>query len=198
MGLSFTVHAGPRQWSHSRIPVSRDWWPYFTVSYSRLPQRGGSGHRIYIPQQQGGPVIPPRHWVPFSLPRYSNPPPHGIVTTPIPCWKHRTTLSLELVSYITTDGQSASLSWCQSASPLRVKHPSGAYHQIFKTVRQLRACWCGALSDERTGLSFTIYISLSLSISVGARYIPLHGPHRKQFPTILLLLANLLPRYLSL
>jgi hypothetical protein len=37
-----------------------------------------------------------------------------------------------------------------------IKHPSGAYDQIFITVRQLRGCLCGALFDERTGLSFTI------------------------------------------
>jgi hypothetical protein len=35
---------------------------------------------------------------------------------------------------------------------LGIKHPSGAYEQIFITVRQLPSCWC----DERTGLSFTI------------------------------------------
>jgi hypothetical protein len=32
---------------------------------------------------------------------------------------------------------------------LCVKHPSGAYDQIFITVRQLRVCWCGALSLTR-------------------------------------------------
>jgi hypothetical protein len=32
---------------------------------------------------------------------------------------------------------------------LGVKHPSGAYDQIFITVRQLRVCWCGALSLTR-------------------------------------------------
>jgi hypothetical protein len=39
---------------------------------------------------------------------------------------------------------------------LGVKHPSRAQDQIFNTVRQLQACWCGALSlsDERTGLPF--------------------------------------------
>jgi hypothetical protein len=36
-GLSFTVAAGPRQRSHSRVRVAWDSWPYFTVSYSRLP-----------------------------------------------------------------------------------------------------------------------------------------------------------------
>jgi putative component of toxin-antitoxin plasmid stabilization module len=29
------------------------------LSHLRLPQPGGSGSRIYIPQEQGGPVIPP-------------------------------------------------------------------------------------------------------------------------------------------
>jgi hypothetical protein len=40
---------------------------------------------------------------------------------------------------------------------LGIKHPSGAYYQIFIAVRQLAGLlmW-GALSDERTGLSFTI------------------------------------------
>jgi hypothetical protein len=39
---------------------------------------------------------------------------------------------------------------------LGIKHPPGAYDQIFITVRQLGICCCGVISDERTGLSFTI------------------------------------------
>jgi hypothetical protein len=39
-------------------------------------------------------------------------------------------LLAESESYITIDGQSASLSWCE--------HPYGAYDQIYITVRQLR------------------------------------------------------------
>jgi hypothetical protein len=39
--------------------VPRDSWPHFTVSDSRLPQPGGPGPRIYIPQEQDGPVISP-------------------------------------------------------------------------------------------------------------------------------------------
>jgi hypothetical protein len=31
----------------------------------RLPQPGGPGSRIYIPQEQGGPVIPPGTGFPF-------------------------------------------------------------------------------------------------------------------------------------
>jgi hypothetical protein len=57
--LPFTVSAGPRQSSHSWIQVPRDSWPYFTVSDSRLHQPWGSGPRIYIRKEQGGPVIHP-------------------------------------------------------------------------------------------------------------------------------------------
>jgi hypothetical protein len=44
-------------------------------------------------------------------------------------------------SHITTDGQSASQSWCQA--------PSGAQVQIFVTVRHLRVCRRGAPSLTR-------------------------------------------------
>jgi hypothetical protein len=47
-----------RQRSHSQVRLPRDSWPQFTVSNSRLPQPGGPGPRIYIPQEQGGPIIP--------------------------------------------------------------------------------------------------------------------------------------------
>jgi hypothetical protein len=56
-----------------------------TIFYLRLPQPGGPGPRTYIPQEQGGPDIPPgtvfplRHLLrPAGMRwRYSNPPPHG-------------------------------------------------------------------------------------------------------------------------
>jgi hypothetical protein len=58
--------------------------PDHTVPDMRLPQPVGLGPRIYISQEQGGPITP-RHWVPVSSSpttrrarwRYSNPPPHG-------------------------------------------------------------------------------------------------------------------------
>jgi hypothetical protein len=88
-GLSFTIVAGPRQRSHSWVRDPRDSWPYFTVSDSRLPQPGGPGPRIYIPQEQGGPVIAPgtgfpfRHLLRLSGPRwwYPNPLPRGVTHT---------------------------------------------------------------------------------------------------------------------
>jgi hypothetical protein len=89
MGLSFTISAGPRQRGHSWVTVSGDSWPYFTVSDSTLCQAGGSGPHICIPQEQGGPVIPPGTGFPFRrlLLRLaglrwmcSNSPPHGVLT----------------------------------------------------------------------------------------------------------------------
>jgi hypothetical protein len=85
MGLSFTTAAGPHQRSHYQVRVPRDSWPHFTVSDSRLPQPGGSDPRIYIPQEQGGPVVPPGTEFPFRRLlrlaglrwRYQTPPPHG-------------------------------------------------------------------------------------------------------------------------
>jgi hypothetical protein len=65
----FTIAAGPRQRIHSQVRIPRDSLPHFTVSDSRLPQPGGPGPRIYIPQEQGGPVIlPDTDWVLFSSP----------------------------------------------------------------------------------------------------------------------------------
>jgi hypothetical protein len=58
MGLLFIIAPDSRQLCHSRVRVPRHSWPYFTVSDSRLPQTGGSGLRIYIPQEQDGPVYP--------------------------------------------------------------------------------------------------------------------------------------------
>jgi hypothetical protein len=71
MGLSFTIAAGPRQHSHSQVRVTRDSW-HFTVSAWRLPQPGGSGPRIYIHQEQGGPVMSPKHWFPFFVAPYDS------------------------------------------------------------------------------------------------------------------------------
>jgi hypothetical protein len=56
-----------------------------TSQFLRLPQPGGPGHRIYIPQEQDGPDIPPGTGFPFCCLlqlaglrwRYSILPPHG-------------------------------------------------------------------------------------------------------------------------
>jgi hypothetical protein len=91
-GLSFIIVAGPRHRSHSR------------VSDSRLPQLGGPDPRIYIPQEQGGPVISPSTVSPFCpflrltglRWRYSNPPSHGSPHYIAPAWNAQKTSSLLL------------------------------------------------------------------------------------------------------
>jgi hypothetical protein len=83
-GLSFTAGAGPRQCSHSWVRIPWHSLSYLTFSASRLPQRGGSGLRIYMPQKQGSPVTPPGVGFPFRRAlrlaglggRYSNQPPN--------------------------------------------------------------------------------------------------------------------------
>jgi hypothetical protein len=46
------------QWSESRRTRN-----HTLLSHLRLPQPGGPVSHIYIPQEQGGSVIPPGHWV---------------------------------------------------------------------------------------------------------------------------------------
>jgi hypothetical protein len=66
--------------SHSHVWVPRDPLPYL-----RLSQPGQPGPRVYIPQEQGGPVIPSGTGFPFRRLlrlaglrwRYSTPPPRG-------------------------------------------------------------------------------------------------------------------------
>jgi hypothetical protein len=85
-GMSFTTDPGSRQRSHSRVRVLRYPWPYFTVSDSRVPQYGGPAPRIYIPQEQGGSVIPSGTGFPLRRLlrlaglrwRCSNQPPHRL------------------------------------------------------------------------------------------------------------------------
>jgi hypothetical protein len=92
---------------------------------SSLPQPGGPGPHIYIPQEQGHSVYPQ------AL---------GFI-----CHSSES----ESESYVTTDGQPASLSW--NKAPIWGLRPDFNY---CLTVAGLLN-W-GALSDERTGLSFTI------------------------------------------
>jgi hypothetical protein len=47
-------------WSQSRTPHD-----YILLSHMRFPQLGGPGPRIYIPQEQGGPVISAGTGFPF-------------------------------------------------------------------------------------------------------------------------------------
>jgi hypothetical protein len=100
------------------------------------------------PPGTGWPSYTARHWVPFSSPPTTRratvevfePLPHGLWLT-----------QSRSQSYVTTDSQSASLSWCQA--PIWDLRPDF----FCLTVASL-LMW-GAFSDERTGLFLqcTIY-----------------------------------------
>jgi hypothetical protein len=86
---------GPRQCSYSQVRLLRDSWPHFTVSNSRLPQPRGPGPRIYIPQEQVGPVMTPGTWFPFRR----------LLRLAGPRWRYSTAPPLEASqsqSYVTT------------------------------------------------------------------------------------------------
>jgi hypothetical protein len=56
LGITRTVTLGSK---------SRRTHDHILLSHLRLPQPGGPGSRIYIPQEQGDPVIPPGTGFPF-------------------------------------------------------------------------------------------------------------------------------------
>jgi hypothetical protein len=52
---------------------------------------------------------------------------------------------------------------------LGIKHPSGAYDQIFVTVRQFQVCWCGALSLTRRWICrLQLLLALANAIILGS------------------------------
>jgi hypothetical protein len=91
----------------SKFILSRD---HILLSHLSLHQPGRLGSRIYIPQEQGGPVIPLSTGLTFRQLlrlsglwwRYSNQPPR------------RQSLTRSSSIYIATDSQSARLSWTDS------------------------------------------------------------------------------------
>jgi hypothetical protein len=79
--------SSPAQWVLGPIPTG-----FFIIFYCHRPRPGGPGARIYIPQEQGGPVIPPgtrflfRRLLRLAGLRYSNSPSRGVHS-----WMHEWT-----------------------------------------------------------------------------------------------------------
>jgi hypothetical protein len=84
---------------------------------------------------------------------FSSPPTTRRVTVEVfdPASTRVTALLSQSQSHITTDGQSVSKSWYRA--------PSGAHDQIFICLTVMFLFPWGALSDERTGLSFALTLA---------------------------------------
>jgi hypothetical protein len=142
--------------AQSLIPESRRTQDHILLSQIRDPQLGGPGPRIYIPQEQGGLVIPPGtgfnshrllrlaglRW------RYSTPPPQGILLARI---------------VILYDWRFTANQFVLATSPLRLTTSNFIF--------QLNSCGYipyVTYSDERMGLSFTIAAGLASAVIFGS------------------------------
>jgi hypothetical protein len=128
-----TIASRPCQSNHSGVQVPQN-SDHILLSHLRLPQPGGPGPHIHIPQEQGAPVIPLGTGFPFCHLlrltglqwRYSNPPLNGS--------QHMSKKSKSCY-----DWQS---SWPWNLWPDIIFCPKVAVLSLW-----------GALSDERLGLS---------------------------------------------
>jgi hypothetical protein len=104
------------------------------LSHLRLPEPRGPGSSIYIPQEQGGPVIPPGIGFPLRrLLRLTG----GILTLPQPGRSGSRIYILQeqdgpvkSKSHVTTDGQSISMSWWLVHSALKGFRPNEFQSEI--------------------------------------------------------------------
>jgi hypothetical protein len=131
-----------RQCSHSQVRVPRESWPHFTVWLNAASTCRPRSPYLY-PQEQGGPVIPTGTGFLFVASYDSQGCGGGI----------RPRLHTGSTDLSKSKSKSKS-KLCYDRRFFRpvslgVKHPSEAYDQIFITVRQLQACWYGALSLTR-------------------------------------------------
>jgi hypothetical protein len=124
-------------------------------------------------------------WLLHVLPRWR------LLTTENPRRQRQTSLGLSLLLRPTV-----SRPVC-----LGIKHPSGAYDHIFITVRQLRICWCGALSLTRGRVCrLKLLLALTSAVIFGSEPRGTHDhillSQIRDFPFRLLLrLAGLRWRY---
>jgi hypothetical protein len=136
MGLSFTIAAGLRQRSHSRVQIPWASRPYFTVSDSNSPNLKGQVPVFTFPEI-GWSSYTSRHCTAFSLHPTTRKATVEVFHTGWLTVKVKVKVKVVLPSTV-------SRPVC-----LGIKHPSGTQYQIFITVKQRQACWCGALSLTR-------------------------------------------------
>jgi hypothetical protein len=145
-GLSFTIAAGSSQRSHSRVRAPWDSRPYFTLSNLRLLISSPPTTRRVTVE-----VLDP-----------------ASTRVDFPVWRRgRIHSESESESYVTTDGQSAILSWYKS--PIRGLRPDFYFRTEYRIRLTLTFLipW-GALSDERTGLVLYVPLDLASTVFLGS------------------------------
>jgi hypothetical protein len=117
------------QWYESRRTRN-----HTLLSHVRLPQPGGPGSRIHIPQEQGDPVIPPAlgslYVVSYDSQGYCG----GILTLSVYIsFRNRMVQSkseVRIKSHVTTNGQSIIMSWCLVLSAFKGFHSNEFQFEI--------------------------------------------------------------------
>jgi hypothetical protein len=117
------------------------------LSHLRLPQPRGTGSRIYIPQEQGGPVIPPQALGSLYVASYDSQSYGGGIVTlrepggPGPCIyiPQERDGPVQSQNHVTVDSQSVSMSWCLVHSALKGFHPKNFNcNRNFMKIRKVR------------------------------------------------------------
>jgi hypothetical protein len=129
------------------------------LSQVHTPPTWKAGSPYLYPLGMGWPTYTPRDWAPFSSPPTTR---RAAVEVFEPASIRVCLLSSQSQSYVTTDGQSASLSW--NKSPIWGFRPDIYYCMTFAGLLM----W-GALSDERTSLSYA-RVTVSSNKSVLSMY----------------------------
>jgi hypothetical protein len=195
-----TIASGPCQSSDSRVEVSQNSRPYFTVPFETPPTWRTRSPYLY-PPGTGWPSYTPGHWVPFCRLfrptwlrwRYSNPPPHGDFFWCLINRRDNVRLTLPSVCHIL-------LFFCYESSSLALCFPPCIIVMILKVnplrsisqssrvniVRRVTQLWswnrlCKHESEFNLDL-FWNFFSFEFQGSVSSRYLLKHGYRTLQLP----------------
>jgi hypothetical protein len=138
-----SLTSGPCQCSPARVWVPWGSRPCFIVPILETPPTWRARSPYLYPPETGWPRYTPGHWVPFPSPLTTR---RATVVVFYPASTRET--GFPKSSYIMTDNQSATLSWCQA--PIWNPQPIFPILTLIIFFRQFWVCWCGAPSLTRS------------------------------------------------